>query len=348
MSGTTWQSGPARQPDCAILTCDSGHLPQAVVVARRIAAVEPEGRFDIVIATPDTDSIPRAALDGRIRFTGLDVSAIPQIRHPISRIGLGTFYRHLLPRAFVGEYRAMFYLDTDTWLRRPGLQGLFDRMPDDLAIAAAPDFEYQPTLEEAAQVVDPSSRARQAALSGPNGEVWQSGALLIGVQPYLDSEADRRVLSWAGANEAVLHAHRIGEQGVLNKVCGGEIRMLDPRWNWQKRRFLREEMVARFDPWLLHFCGRDKPWLIGDDPYVATFNAAWWEGLRALDPGFAPHARPGSLAALTRTPRFGLPPLDALHRWRKSRREARREEAARPGPAAAVAMQALIDRAEVA
>ena len=58
-------------------------------------------------------------------------AAIPPIRHPNPRITLGTFYRHLLPGLLRDEYRALLYMDTDTWLRRPGIQGLFDRIAGD-------------------------------------------------------------------------------------------------------------------------------------------------------------------------------------------------------------------------
>ena len=84
-------SQPARSSDAAIFACDAGHLPYAWVAAMQIARLEPDRQFDIVIASPDTGVVPPHLWDGPVRWVQLDISAIPQIRHPNARITLGTF-----------------------------------------------------------------------------------------------------------------------------------------------------------------------------------------------------------------------------------------------------------------
>ena len=51
-------SQPAQHSDAAIFACDAGHLPYAWVAALQIARMEPERRFDIVIASPDLGAVP--------------------------------------------------------------------------------------------------------------------------------------------------------------------------------------------------------------------------------------------------------------------------------------------------
>ena len=340
-------SRPPAHPDCAIFACDAAHLPFAWVAASRLVAAEPGRRFDVAIASPDIARLPAACREGPVRLLPLDVARIPAIRHPNPRISLGTFYRHLLPRLLAGTYRALLYMDTDTWLRRPGVQGLLDRMPARVAIAAAPDFVHRHELKAPSKTRRKRSRALLGDLAGANGGYYQAGVLAIGVERHVELGIGQRVLDFAAANEALLHRHRLGDQAALNGACADLIEPLSPLWNWHNDRWMREDLVARFDPHLLHFAGDGKPWTLQDDPFVARHNGPWFAALRALDPAFAPPRRPGSLAAIEAAPRIGLAPLDAAHRavrrWRVRRKFAR----PRGTPEALAHMAALIDGAVV-
>ncbi|MFD1880401.1 glycosyltransferase family 8 protein [Paracoccus pacificus] len=340
---------PARHEDAAIFACDAAHLPFAWVAARQIDRSEPERRFDIVIASPDIARIPRHLDDGRIRFVRLDVSAIPAITHPNPRISLGTFYRHLLPPLFRNDYRALLYMDTDTWLRRPGIGGLFARIAGDWPLAAVLAFLHVPGLR-----TRQSGRSRRdtrrvlADLGSSDGRYFQSGVLLIQTGPHLAEDITARVLGFASEREDLLHRHKLGDQAALNGAVADRIRTLDPRWNWHSTRWRRADLLDRFDPWILHFAGGEKPWLITDDPEVTRVNAAWFADLALYDPGFRPRAMRGSLAWRRANPPGGPGLLGALRLGLRRRWLALRH--ARPprmGPRGMAEMQRLIDSAEV-
>ena len=55
-------SRPAAHRDCAIFSCDRGHLPYAHVAAQRIVDAHPDLAFDVALATPDYDAVPQVFL----------------------------------------------------------------------------------------------------------------------------------------------------------------------------------------------------------------------------------------------------------------------------------------------
>lgn len=306
---------PARHTDAAIFACDGGHLAYAWVAAMQIARLEPERRFDIVIASPDTHLVPAHLRDGPVRWVTLDTAAIPAIRHPNPRITLGTFYRHLLPELLQGDYARLLYMDTDTWLRRPGVQGLFDRIEGDWPLAAALVFLHQPELRTRASRAN-QARSRQviADLGGTRGRFFQSGVMVMQTAPHVAERIGARVLAFAEERIDLLNRHRLGDQAAMNGAASDVTVTLDPRWNWHLGRWRQGGLIERFDPWIIHYAGAEKPWLISDDPTVSAVSPAWFRDLALWDPAFRPRPAEGSLAWRAAHPRFGVPLLDALHR----------------------------------
>lgn len=344
-------SSPARHRDAVIFACDAAHLPYAWVAARQIARLETGRRFDIVIASPDTAQVPPDLMDGPVRWVRLDTAAIPPIRHPNPRITLGTFYRHLLPGLLGDEYGRLLYMDTDTWLRRPGLQGLFDRAaahaPDgDWAVAAALVFLHVPALATRASARNRAlSRDMVADLGGSKGRLFQSGVMLMRTAQHVAAGIERRVLDFASQRQDLLDKHGLGDQAAMNGAIADEVVTLDPRWNWHLGRWRRGGMISRFDPYILHFAGPEKPWLLTDDPDITDVNPVWFSELRRWNPDFRPQALRGTLPWRRSHPRFGIGPLDAAHRALRSARLA--VKYATPRRAGVAAMAQLIDEAEI-
>lgn len=339
---------PAEHPDAAIFACDAGHLAYAYAAAMGIHHAEPERRFDIVIATPDLTPVPEVARRGPIRFRRIDVSVIPPFRHGNPRITIGTFFRHLLPEILRDEYGALFYMDTDTWMRRPGLQGLFDRRPRGVPLAAVASFIYRPDLLERPHPVSPRAERVLGAFAGTNGDYWQSGVQMIDIEAHLKARVAERLFSYVETHHDLLERHRLGDQGALNAVFADEIVPLSPLWNWHHEDWHHPDLLERFDPHILHFTGRAKPWMLADEPLVGEVNPDWFAALSQWSPDFTPEARRGSAAWFEANPVFRLRPLDALHRRAHvavMRHKARRLTIGASGQAA---MQALINTAEVA
>lgn len=340
---------PAQFSDAAIFSCDAAHLPYAWVAARQIDRLEQGRRFDIVIASPDTDWVPARLRDGPIRWVRLDVAAIPKITHPNARITLGTFYRHLLPELLQADYARLLYMDTDTWQRRAGMQGLFDAVSGEWPLAASLTFLHQPELRtRASQRNRDRSREVIADLGGTKGRFFQSGVMMMQTGPHVAERIGQRVLEFAEQRFDLLKKHKLGDQAAMNGAAADLTVTMDPRWNWHLARWRRGDLVRRFDPFIMHFAGAEKPWLITDDPAVSEINEVWFRDLKVWDPGFVPQPAKGSLAWRADNPRYGIAALDALQRrFRAARLAWKNGRAPRMGEAGARAMQQLIDTAEL-
>ncbi|AXC49929.1 hypothetical protein DRW48_09695 [Paracoccus suum] len=303
---------PARHQDAVVFTCDAGHLPYAWAAADRITRMEPGRRFDVVLASPDIDRVPLHLRDGEVRLLPL-VPVMPQIGITNPRITIASYFRYLLPGLLRNDYRAMLYCDTDTSLRRPAVQQLFDSIAAPFPLAAVPDFAHREALKPHRSAKGRANSARlRAALGGPDGIYWQSGVLLFQTAPYEAEGITERMMAFAQANQQVMARDRQGDQGALNGSAAHLIALLSPRWNWHNYRWLRPELVRRFDPLLLHFSGGAKPWLLTDDPLAAEVTGDWHAALRRWDPAFVPRPQRGSLAHAAAHPPTGIRPVDKL------------------------------------
>jgi hypothetical protein len=310
-------SRPAEHRDAVAFACDDRHLAIAATVALHIAETEPDRRFDLCVCTPAWDAISADWFDLPIRWIEIDVTSVPAFQHPKAWISVGTFYRHLLPALLAQDYDRLLYLDTDVHLRRSGIQGLLDRATEPFAIAASPDFVAVKAPRKARRR---RSRELVENLGGQQGQYWQAGVLLMQTAPHVEARLGPRILQFATESAEVLHRHRLGDQAALNAVAADEIVPLSPLWNWHSSNWLRREIVARFDPYILHFTGPNKPWVIQDDPFVAELTPRYVETMRKLLPGWSPQPRERSLAWYESNPRYGFTPADALHRALRRRR----------------------------
>ncbi len=314
-------SSPATHPDAVVLACDANHLAIAATVALHIAETEPERRFDLCVCTPDWEAIRDDWFDLPIRWVQIDVASVPAFQHPKAWISVGTFYRHLLPEILQADYARLLYLDTDVHLRRAGIQGLLDRTTESFPIAAAPDFVAVKAQRKARRR---RSRELLENLGGTEGQYWQAGVLLMQTAPHVAARLGPRILAYATESAEVLHRHRLGDQAALNAVAANEIVPLSPLWNWHSSNWLRPEIVAHYDPYILHFTGPNKPWVTQDDPFVAELTPRYEATLRRLVPEWRMKPREGSLAWYVDHPRYGFAPADAVHRALRRRRIARK------------------------
>ena len=316
---------PDLRRDCAIYACDARHLPFAWSAATRLAEAEGidapgEGAFDIAIATPDPAAIPAPCWEGPVQPIRLDVAALPPIRHPNPRISAGTFFRHLLPAKLRHRYRQLLYMDTDTWMVRPGAAGLFARAKGRVMLAAVPAFRHEPILSGGRDRMKRRHARALDELGGARGRFFQAGVLLIGTDLHADACIGPAIVEWAARNPDAMRRHQLGDQAAMNAVCADRIAVLDPRWNWHGRPWLTASADAAFEPRILHFTGAAKPWSSGAAGLAATFHEDWAERLRQADPGWTPEPAEGTPAHLAAHPRFGLPPLDAAWLgWRRHR-----------------------------
>ncbi|ROT98494.1 glycosyltransferase family 8 protein [Histidinibacterium lentulum] len=338
-------TGEPRHGDAVVLACDMGHLPFAAFAARRLLALEPDA-FDVVIAMPDISAVPDWLRRGPARFVTIDLAALPEVPMVKDWISFGTYYRWTLPATLAGRYRTVLYLDTDTYLRRPGIGALFGGIDREVPLAAVSDFQRLVTYSAGREArVD----AKIRDLGGREGQYYNAGVLLFQPEAFLAMDGPRRFAAAARENVRFLPVHRDQDQGAMNLAFADDILPLDPRMNWCSREWLNGRWVAEFDPAVLHFAGPGKPWNLQDHPYIASF-AGEYRGF--LDERF-PEVRPKP-AMRSEDWRFANPKYrwrfaeevrQALYRRRLARKLRRAETRDAEGKRAK--MQELIDAAAI-
>ncbi|MCA8879161.1 MAG: hypothetical protein KDA73_04205 [Rhodobacteraceae bacterium] len=312
--------GPGH-PDAVVFACDDGHLPFALFAADRILRTEPDGRFDVMICMPDISNVPQRHLAGPVRFCQVDFAALPEVPMVKAWISNATYFRWVLPAAFDGQYRSLFYLDTDTYLARAGIQRLFDSVDRPVPLAAVQDFQRYVFLDEKRKQ---KVEAKLRDLGGKNGEYYNAGVLLMQPEHFLAMDGTKRFFAAAVENVKYLPIHRDQDQGAMNLAFADDVIPLNPLYNWASRAWLNPPLVEEFKPYILHFAGRGKPWNKQDDPYIATFAPEYLKFLTREVPGYAPKTALDTADWRLENPKYGIRILDeirtALYRRRFRRK----------------------------
>lgn len=283
--------GPSSE-NAVIFACDNGHLPLAMFAADRIRRIEP-GRFDIVIAMPDISLVPTDMMDGPVRICEIEISDLPEVPMVKEWISFGTYFRWVLPSIFVDDYKTIFYLDTDTYLRRPGIQHLFDTIDPSVGLSAVTELirPRKPGSER-----DLNFTKKLEDLGGRNGEYYNAGVLVMQPEPFLAMDGLRRFQDAAVRNIEFLPVHRDQDQGAMNLAFADDIVPLSPMYNWRTREWLNPRFTQEYDPIVLHFAGPLKPWDHQDNPFFRTFESEYVSFLEANFPGFVRKVTDGSAA----------------------------------------------------
>lgn len=269
---------------------------------------------------PDISEIPTEDRAPGIRFCGIDVSSLPD--RPMFRewISFATYFRWVLPEALQADYETLLYLDTDTYLRRTGIDQLFASLTRPLPLAGVIDFQKYIVFEEKAVAF---FDARLRDMGGPNGEYYNAGVLLIQPGPFAAIDGFARLLEAIQRNEDLDPIYEEQDQGALNLAFAGVMEKINPLYNWCSRDFRNDHMVELFDPIILHFAGPNKPWNVQDDPYIRQFHQEYVDFLTRADQGFEPAITPNSAASRYAEARHSLPFLNELRvrlylrRWHK-------------------------------
>lgn len=289
--------------NAVIFACDDGHLPYALFAAHRIHRVEPDGNFDLVIAMPDISGVATRDRDSPVRFVQVDMSDLPDVPMVKAWISNATYFRWMLPQAFATEYGSLFYLDTDTYLRRPGLDAFFSGLDRPVGLGAVTDFQRFVTLDAAREA---AVTAKLRDLGGHDGQYFNAGVLLMQPDAFLAMDGPARFVAAARENVQYLPIHRDQDQGAMNLAFANDIVPMNPLLNWCSRDWMNPPMVDRYDPVILHFAGRGKPWNLQDDPFIQSFADEYIGWLTEHFPEWQPKAALRSAAWRRENPRHRL------------------------------------------
>lgn len=267
------------------VTIDGNYLPYGLFVLDQIAALHPAPRdFDLCIVT--TGPLPDHPLthDLGVRICTLRsdaLSGFPRNTH----IPVATFMRLHCARALV-DYDRILYLDCDLFIRRGDFEALLnvDMGPHPVARARDP-FQFR----------HPNRIPKDMKKLGLGAFKYLSaGVQLIDTKRYNELEIGEQALAMGKARPDDLLTL---DQSAINAVLQGGFGELPPGWNWLYG-FRTIYFTELYDPPILHFAGRRKPWntLNGEFPerysavYRAFFNTHFPE-LAAAMPPFTPPSK---------------------------------------------------------
>lgn len=274
-----WESRPPRFPNAVVMATDALGLPHACFLAEQILEKETTRDFDVVICVFEHELIPQALLDLDIRFCQVDPSGELEGIPSTSMIPLAAYLRLLMPQVFVKDYQRMLYIDTDVYLRRPGLGAAFTSEISG-PVALAPDVQAFGTDEWIAErkVAD-----YIAGLELPPTHIYRnSGVMLLDLSRMAERGDGEKIMAYARRMGAKLRHH---DQSAINGAIGEEISLMSIRWNLPQFPGLQER-AEDLDALLLHFTSWPKPWDAIADTYRNQFRDEYQSYFTHRFPGY--------------------------------------------------------------
>ena len=207
----------------------------------------------------------------------------------------GTYLRLMLPE-LLQDVRKVLYLDVDTIVECE-LSSLFDTALEGRPLAAVPDYAMiigSPHWEnfripyKGEQFTFKDYVKKVLNLSQREDDYFNCGVLLIDLDYWRAHNTVERIIDYLIANPELY----LMDQDALSHCVGGNFIRLDPRWNsfsncsypdgrsflekllGVRRRWEAIRAVWRSTPRIIHYAGKDKPWVSTDDP--TPHDDRWW------------------------------------------------------------------------
>lgn len=203
---------------------------------------------------------------GKYRWLETNSSQLDELK-VTGHISGSTYLRLLIPYELPESVDKALYLDVDL-IVECDITELWETDIKDHALGAVQDMSIP-------YVSDPRglSLYKKRGLDA-NQPYFNAGVLLINVEEWRKQEIPKRVFEYLRQYEDNVRYH---DQDGLNFVLANDWKPLDRRWNvhskvkkyetWEDTSFkasLRSEIDAlRQSPRIIHYIGKDKPWMYG-------------------------------------------------------------------------------------
>lgn len=253
--------------DCVLLVCNNAYAEYALRLARQIRRNEPNGSYDIVLASPEEITTPIPD-DGPILLP-IEVDDFIHALPANSRLKHFTYWRLPAIEAVSKLYRRVLYLDIDIYCAAPGISDLFQIDMQDKPLAAVLDVQQQ---------YRPRRVQEFAAKIPSNAPYFNAGVLLIDGQRWLSDNSFKAIECLCETEAELLFCH---DQSLLNLFFFRNWLELSPVWNWQfskKNAFISTQAGPR----LIHYAGARKIWEHNADK-VAYSHWLSFDPARAAD-----------------------------------------------------------------
>ena len=273
---------------------DEGYaMPLAVMLASLSDRTDPARAVSVYVLDGGLTSESRGALArslqrGMVELHWVDVESSAFEDLPMwGRMSATTYARLLLPTLLPASLDRVIWLDCDM-IVHADLGALWGRPFDGRAVLAVQDM-----IVPYVSCRDGIARYETLGIE-PQTEYFNAGVMVVNLDLWRADDVPRRVLEY-------LHTHAPDvvylDQEGLNAVLAGHWGALDPRWNQNAgvagRSYYHPEHLdgeayrqVVEDPWIIHFSGNVKPWMLRDttDParalYFRYLDRTPWAGWR--------------------------------------------------------------------
>lgn len=230
---------------CVLLVCNAGYASYATALARQIRRTEPDGQFDIVLASPDTNTLQMPE-DGPLLLP-IQVDSFITALPANSRLKHYTYWRLPAIEKACQIYDRVLYLDVDIYCAAPGIDALMSIDMKGKPLAAVLDVQQQyraRRIREFSGKTPETAPYFNAGVLLIDAHLWRAEAAFQSIKALCDTDADR------------LYCH---DQSLLNLCFFRNWLELSPVWNWQFSK--KNSFIAmQAGPRLIHYAGSQKIW----------------------------------------------------------------------------------------
>lgn len=269
-----------------VLACNDGYVPQLVVCLKSIVDSTDDNRvYDIVIFNRDISLQNQKVITdffaekNYVKITFVNISSYVEgyILKAKAHISTETFYRFLIID-ILKCYQKVLYLDCDLIVKRD-LTQLFDIDLESNLIAACRDVDFNGQCN--LLCMDTKNYLHTVLKLDAPRNYFQAGVLVLNVEELNKVVTVKQLFEMADTG-----IYKYSDQDILNIVCKNRVKYLDMRWNYLfDHKFLRYKLlvvkapedirqeyeVAKKDPYVIHYAGKEKPWQNPKAEYADDF-----------------------------------------------------------------------------
>lgn len=282
-----------------VLTCSESYfLYVCVTLQSIIETISNKYNYDIIIVHADVSDKSRNLFlrmvqeykNIRLRFYNIHKkvkSCTFQTTHPfVAHVTGESFYR-IFAQSVFQHYNKVIWLDSDMIIKRD-ISTLYNIDIGDNLLAAVIDAGWYALYNEASNHDFRNYVAKCLCLS-ENAMYFQQGVLVINIEEFNRTFDQQELIDFASQKEFMFY-----DQDVFNVKCQSKVYYLDMKWNvlsdvggdrvraitsLSPEQISKQYMIARKDPYIIHFAGGTKPW---QDPSI-DFAYEFWNTARRTE-----------------------------------------------------------------
>lgn len=282
-----------------VLAANEKFAPYLDVMIRSIIChASPDRNYDIIILHNDiTDRskelIKSAAVKKEnisIRFARVKEYFDETKLFVNNHLSVETYYRLIIPE-LMPDYHKVLYLDCDMIVERD-VSELYDIELGDNLVAAAKD------VDAAGQINLGNEKWKSYIIEDLGVAIpynyFQAGVLIFNLDGLRKATSINKLLEMAQT-----HRYTYLDQDIMNIICKDRVVYLPQAWNvlmdWKEpnlsrmdimkmapRELYTEYIEARKNPYIVHYAGGQKPWIVADCDFSELFwkyarQSPWYE-----------------------------------------------------------------------